>query len=258
MRRAPWCVNLQPIRPQLFAPSIAPRLGIDMPQVASGTHAEATITMSLTAAAKTASADAGSTAAGFTVVSATPKRVSARLSVRAEDIASVGQANFEAALRQNLSLVLSDELDKQVINGDGSAPNLSGLLKALDDPSAPAAGVATFDTFLAVFADAVEGLWAMAQGAFGADRRSLLAMVQDHRRGPVATAEGSASVGRQLCVQPARCAGGLAVGSRCPDRYEPSSCRQPFYADIAAQAVDGPDLAARIVGIKRDGRNPKM
>ena len=108
----------------------------------------------------TAYADADSTADGFTVVSATPKRVSARLSVRAEDIASVGQANFEAALRQNLSLVLSDELDKQVINGDGSAPNLSGLLKALDDPSVPAAGVATFDTFLAAFADAVEGLWA--------------------------------------------------------------------------------------------------
>ena len=60
----------------------------------------------------------------------------------------------------------------------------------------------------------------LAQGALGADRRSLLAMVQDHRRGPVATAEGSASVGRELCAQPARRAGSLAVESRCPDRYE--------------------------------------
>ncbi len=56
-------VNRQPIRPQLFASSIAPRLGIEMPQVVSGTHAEATITTSLTAASK---------AAGFTVVSACP------------------------------------------------------------------------------------------------------------------------------------------------------------------------------------------
>ena len=36
-----------------------------------------------------------STAATFTVTSATPKRVSARLSLTLEDIAAVGQANFE-------------------------------------------------------------------------------------------------------------------------------------------------------------------
>ena len=36
-------VNLDPIRPQIFAKSVCPRLGIAMPRVESGTFASATI-----------------------------------------------------------------------------------------------------------------------------------------------------------------------------------------------------------------------
>ena len=153
-------VNLQPIRPAIFAASIAPRLGIDMPRVASGTYAEARIDTSLTAGAKAKGGAAEASAATFTVSTATPKRISGRLGIRVEDIASVGQANFEAALRSNLQLVMSDELDYQAINGDGQAPNLSGLFKALTDPAAPGAAAAKFDDFLASFAGGIEGLWA--------------------------------------------------------------------------------------------------
>ena len=39
-------VNLDPIRPAVFANSIAPRLGIEMPRVMSGTYASGTITTS--------------------------------------------------------------------------------------------------------------------------------------------------------------------------------------------------------------------
>ena len=95
-------VNLDPLRPMIFAPSIAGRLGIDMPRVSSGTYATGTLTTPLTAAAKSAGGDAESTAAAFTVSTATPKRISARLSVRIEDVAAVGQANFESILRENL------------------------------------------------------------------------------------------------------------------------------------------------------------
>ncbi len=153
-------VNLDPIRPAVFANSIAPRLGIEMPRVMSGTYATATITTSQTAEAKAKSAAAAGAAGAFTVTTATPKRVSARLELTLEDIAAVGQANFESILRQNLSLVLSDELDDQAINGDGQAPNLTGILQRLTNPSAPGAGVAGFDTFVAAFAGGLDGLWA--------------------------------------------------------------------------------------------------
>ena len=153
-------INLDRIRPAVFAASIAPMLNLAMPRVESGTFASATINQSLTAAAKAKGGVADSTAATFTVSTATPKRISARLSIAIEDIAAVGQANFESALRENLSLVLSDALDKQAINGDGQAPNLTGIFKRLTDPSAPAAGVVNWVGFASQHAKGVDGLWA--------------------------------------------------------------------------------------------------
>ena len=72
-------VNLDTIRPAVFANSIAPKLGIEMPMVPSGTYASATINASQTAAAKTKGADAAATAGTFRVATASPKRISARL-----------------------------------------------------------------------------------------------------------------------------------------------------------------------------------
>ena len=158
-------VNLDAIRPAVFADSIAPRLGIEMPRVESGTYASATISTSLTAAAKGKGADADATAAAFTVTSVTPKRISARLSIQIEDVASVGQANFESVLRENLALILSDALDNEALNGiyDPAAnpPNLGlvGIFAGLDDPAAPGA-IADFDAYAAASAGGVDGLWA--------------------------------------------------------------------------------------------------
>ena len=151
-------VNLDRIRPAVFANSIAPRLGIEMPRVMSGTYASATINASLTADAEAKGADAEATAATFTVTSVTPKRISARLSIQVEDIAAVGQANFESVLRENLALVLSDELDNQAINGAGANNDLIGIFQRLTNPSAPA--VADFDFFASAHAGGIDGLWA--------------------------------------------------------------------------------------------------
>ena len=160
-------INLAPIRPAVFANSIAARLGIEMPRVASGTYATATITTSAAPAALTKSAETMATAGALTVTTATPKRVSARLELTLEDIAAVGQSNFESILRQNLSLALSDALDNQAINGDGNAPNLKGMFNVLTDPGAPAAGIADFDDFVALFAGGVDGLWATMANQVG-------------------------------------------------------------------------------------------
>lgn len=154
-------VNLDRIRPAVFAASIAPRLGIEMPRVQSGTYASATVTTSLTAGSHAKGSAAQATAAGFTVSSVTPKRISARLGIRIEDIAAVGVNNFESALRENLSLVLSDALDDQAINGAGgnAGADLTGILVALTDPADPA-DVADFDAFAAAHAGGIDGLWA--------------------------------------------------------------------------------------------------
>ena len=152
-------VNLDSIRPAVFAHSIAPRLGIEMPRVMTGTYASATISTSQDAEPLAKSAAAAGVVGAFTVTTATPKRISARLELTLEDIAAVGQGNYESILRENLSLALSDELDNQAINGDGIAPNLNGILSRLTAATAPGAAVATFDDFVAQFAGGVDGLW---------------------------------------------------------------------------------------------------
>ena len=153
-------INLDPIRPAVFANSIAPRLGIEMPRVASGTYASGTITGSQSAAALAKSGAAVGAVGAITVQTASPKRVSARLELTLEDIAAVGQANFESILRQNLSMALADALDDQIVNGSGTAPNLAGMFQRLTDPTAAPTAVADFDTFIGAFAGGVDGLWA--------------------------------------------------------------------------------------------------
>ena len=88
-------VNLDRIRPAVFSQSVLPRLGVEMPRVESGTYASATISASLTAGSKAKGVAAQASAATFTVQSVTPKRISARLGIRIEDVAAVGQQNFE-------------------------------------------------------------------------------------------------------------------------------------------------------------------
>ena len=154
-------INLDRLRPAVFAPSILPRLGVEMPRVASGTYASGTLTTSATAAAKAKSAVTDSAAAAFAVTTASPKRISTRLSIAIEDVAAVGQANFESVLRENISLVMSDALDDAGLNGDGSSDSLIGLFHRLDNPTGtPPSAVATFDDFAGVFADQIDGLWA--------------------------------------------------------------------------------------------------
>ena len=151
--------TLAPIQPYVFSQSIAPMLGIDMPSVGSGAYSEMTISTALTAAAKAKGTAQDSTAAVLTATTATPRSIRARLTLNLEDVAAIGQANFEAALRENANAALSDGLDTQAINGDGSAPNISGLIGQLTDPSNPTALV-LFDTFLKSFSDQIDGLWA--------------------------------------------------------------------------------------------------
>ena len=161
-------VNLDPIRAAVFAQSIATRLGIDMPRVASGTYATGTITTSTTAGSRAKSADAPATEGAITVTTATPKRVSAQLELTLEDIAAIGAENFESILRQNLAFALSAELDDQAINGDGSAPNLTGMIKRLEgiaNPTDPTAR--SFDLYVEGFTSAIDGLWATRAAEVG-------------------------------------------------------------------------------------------
>ena len=108
-------VNLDPVRPAVFSPSIADRLMIEMPQVESGTYASATVSTSLTAdaVAKSRGRAADSRRAHGWHHGAASCWCVARVGTRRHRSNRNGE--FESALRENVSLTLSAELDDQMI-----------------------------------------------------------------------------------------------------------------------------------------------
>lgn len=149
-------VNVDPVLPMIYARSIASRIGIAMPRVSSGTFSQMTITAGLTAGATAAGTARESTAATLTPKTTTPHRISARLSIRVEDVATVGVGNFESSLRQNLMLALSDQLDKYSLNGDGTSPNPQGILPQLTAATDPTA-VTDWADFVEASAAGIDG-----------------------------------------------------------------------------------------------------
>ena len=153
-------VNLDVIRPAVFAPSVASKLMVDMPTTPTGAYATGTITTSIPADAVAKGASVPDTAGAITPTTTTVKRVGISLTLSLEDIATIGTSSFEAVLRQHVSLSLSDELDNQLLNGDGTGDDLTGIFERLTDPSAPPANPETWTRFLAIQSGGIDGLWA--------------------------------------------------------------------------------------------------
>ncbi len=155
-------ISQQPIVPFVFSHSVAPRLAITMPRAPSGSYAYPRLTTSLTAGAQAKGAARQSSAGGFTSVSTTPKRISARLSIAQEDIHAFGRDDFESALRQNLALALSDQLDDAILTGTGTAPAIRGLIPQVTAPTA-ATNTVTFASFAATVSGLIDGIFALTE-----------------------------------------------------------------------------------------------
>ena len=152
--------NLSGIVPAIFDRSAASWLGIEMPTVPVGDAGYPVLSTSLTGSVVAESAEAPETAGAFTVSMASPRRISGAFKFTVEDAARLN--GMESALRQNIGSVLSDELDKQAINGSGTGDGtVNGLLNILADPAAPAANAETFARYVSAAAGHVDGLFAV-------------------------------------------------------------------------------------------------
>ena len=145
--------------PYVFSRSVAPRLGIQMPQTQQGAYSAPGLTTSATASAVEKGSDRDATAVVFTPRVARPRRISARIVWRIEDQAGFGTPEFSRALRENLTGALSNEYDNQCINGNGTDPNVSGVFNQLTAPTAPTT-LADFDAFVKAGASMVDGRFA--------------------------------------------------------------------------------------------------
>ena len=151
-----------PIVPALFDRSVAAFLGVEMPTVGTGIASYPVLSTSLQGGMKGESKAAAEGAGAFTVTDADPRRLTGAFRIRREDIAKL--PGLEESLRENIGAVLSDELDKQVVNGNGTAPNLNGLLQQLDNPDAPATGQEDYARYQAALSSHIDGLFATMPG----------------------------------------------------------------------------------------------
>ena len=149
--------NQQSILARVFDQTAAAFLGVRMPSVSVGDQLYPIITAGATGKPAAAGDAVDSEEATFTGVSVSPKRLSAGYLIRVEDMARL--RGMETALRSDLRQVLSSLIDKQVIAGDGTGANFSGVLKSLTDPDA-AADVITYPTWAAEVAAGVDGKYA--------------------------------------------------------------------------------------------------
>jgi len=153
--------NQQAILPRIFEQTDANWLGISMPSVRSGTLVYPVMTAGTSASAKSANASVDAIAATFSAVTINPTRIAARYLFNLEGVAELGSV-LEPTLRRDLRLAMGDQLDEQIINGSGTAPNVSGILHALTNAATPSE-VATWATYRNLPIDAIDGKMARSE-----------------------------------------------------------------------------------------------
>ena len=142
---------------RVFADTSAAYLGVEMPQVPVGeaNYPVLSAGVSPSTEAKGAVKDAEAATISATVLS--PRRLTARYLFAVED--AVRLRGLESSLRQDLASALGEAMDDQIINGNGTAPNVSGLVASLTAPANPTA-ISAFSDFVSSAAGAVDGRFA--------------------------------------------------------------------------------------------------
>ena len=148
----------QAIIPYVFPQSVAAFLGVDMPVVGVGEAVFPVLTSELDVKTPAENAESDETTGSFSADALPPKRLQASFFYSREDRARF--AGMDAALRENLSMGLSDGLDKQIVAGD---PNglLHGTILANNNVSAET----TYALYRSQFAySRVDGRYASVAG----------------------------------------------------------------------------------------------
>ena len=111
-------------------------LGVPMPTVPAGMRRYPVMVDGTDASmqARGAGPDAG--AAEFDVVDVTPKRLTGRYVFDLEGVAEMGGL-LESTLRSDLRTVMGYQMDRQMLLGDGTGNNVSGILEELDLEAQP-------------------------------------------------------------------------------------------------------------------------
>lgn len=146
---------------RVFTRSIAARLGVAMPSVPIGSAVYPIMASGTTASMANDGAQVDAGAGTFNGFTLEPTRLTAAYLFNARQTYQL--RNFEAVLRRDLAAVISDKMDSEILNGNGTAPNVNGFKNELSAPTAVGSAT-TFAQWLAIFTGSVDGLNAFTMG----------------------------------------------------------------------------------------------
>ena len=126
--------------------------------------------------ARGAEPDAG--AAKFTVVDAQPHRLTGRYVLDLEGVAEMGGL-LESTLRSDLRTEMGWQLDNQVLNGDGTGDNVSGIIASLADVPFPALTGGAKDPVQLTWENAREMLYTLLDGKFARTEADIRLLIGD-------------------------------------------------------------------------------
>ena len=209
----------RPILQRLFGGSIANMLGVRMDSVPAGTSEWPLITAGV-APAQTAEDAVAPDAVAWTVgpQSLKPKRLTGRYEFTAEAAASV--LDLQAALRRDLADAEMAKVSDQLLNGDGTAPNVTEFYARLTAPTAPTAE-AGYSDYAATPASIVDGLHGDAE-----EQTTVLLGTDTYRHAAGVFQAGSGEAGIE------------AIKRRC------RSCRASVYVPKAPASGGSANISA--------------
>ena len=152
---------------RVFARSATAALGVEMPSVPVGDLNVPVLSGTQAASNVAKDTSVGDAAAGtLSAVTFSPTRIQFEYIMRREDRARM--LGLDSVLRTDLSMAVADQVDKQVLNGDGSAPNFGGFLAAAASGGLPtlAAG-STALTYALALTELMRGVDGMYAGSLG-------------------------------------------------------------------------------------------
>ena len=191
---------------RVFTRSVAARLGVAMPSVPVGAAVYPIMTGGTTASMAGDGTRVDAAAGSFTGHTLEPIRLTAGYLFNIRQMYQL--RNFEQVLRRDLSAVMSDAMDNQIINGDGSDPNVNGFISELPSVTNPTA-VTNHANYLSTFTGKVDGLNAYNL----TDLRSVVgASSFQHMQGTYRNNQTDLPVYEELTAR----VGGLSVSSRIP------------------------------------------
>lgn len=167
-----------PLLERVFTETDTVFLGVAMPTVPAGERRYPVMTAGTTAAmaARGSGTDAG--AARFSVVDAEPHRLTGRYVMDLEGVAELGGL-LESTLRADLRREMGFQIDNQILNGDGTGANVSGILASLDDTPFPALAGSAKDPAQLTWETAREMLYGNLDGKFARTEADIRLLVGD-------------------------------------------------------------------------------